>query len=139
MHNVKTNHLRVQRFRQCLFCIFLLIPFGAMAQDDDLDFSEMSLEDLLNVEVVTASKQAESVWDAPGIIAVITKEEIKAFGPNQLRDVLELAAGINTAYASASWFGTTIRGGDPSPVSSFTHILLLINGRPVRESYNAPP
>lgn len=118
-----------------LVAFLLLFSVQVIAQEDSIDYSEMSLEDLLNVEVVTASKQAESIWDAPAVITTITSDEIEAFGHNQLRDVLELATGVMPAEASASWYNVAVRGGDPSPINGSAHILLLINGRPIRESF----
>jgi outer membrane receptor for ferrienterochelin and colicin len=56
-----------------LFAVSLL----AQEQESAKQLSEMSLEDLLNLEVTTASKKAEKNTDAPGIISTITKEEIK--------------------------------------------------------------
>jgi hypothetical protein len=44
--------------------------------------SELTLTDLLNMQVVTASKKVENYADAPGIVSTITAEEIKYFGAN---------------------------------------------------------
>ena len=50
--------------------IVLALATAAAAQDD---FSRMGMEDLLRVNVVTASKVEERVKDAPGVVAVITR------------------------------------------------------------------
>jgi len=41
---------------------------------------EMSLEDLMDVKVVSASKKAESTFEAPLSIGSVSKEEIKKAG-----------------------------------------------------------
>ncbi len=83
-------------------------------------------------EVTTASKSAEKLSDAPGIVSVITKEEITAFGAVTLTDILNRATSVYM-----------IQGGTyPSNISSirgqFTsvfnnHTLLLIDGRPLKD------
>ena len=64
-----------------LLLVFLFAGI-VQAQDDSSDLFSLSLEDLLNVEVTTASKKAEKTSDAPGIITTITSQEIKNFGAN---------------------------------------------------------
>jgi outer membrane receptor for ferrienterochelin and colicins len=93
---------------------------------------DISLEDLLNMEVTTASKKAEKNIDAPGIISTITKEEIKYFGANNLNDVLERATSIQT-IGSHLWPNniSAMRGDLRSLYDN--HTLLLINGRPIRD------
>jgi outer membrane receptor for ferrienterochelin and colicin len=62
------------------------IPSLAIGAEDP---AAMSLEDLLNIKVSVASKQAEDVNDAPGIITVISKQEIDGFAAETLGDVLK--------------------------------------------------
>lgn len=42
----------------------------------------------MNIEVVVASKTKESVYDAPGIITVISKKEINSFAETNLGEIL---------------------------------------------------
>jgi iron complex outermembrane receptor protein len=46
----------------------------------------MSLEELLDTEVSTASKSEEKTSDAPGVITVVTKDELRRFGGRTLKD-----------------------------------------------------
>ena len=48
----------------------------------------LDLESLLDIKVVTASKFSESQSDAPGIISVVTQDELRRFGGTTLRAVL---------------------------------------------------
>jgi outer membrane receptor for ferrienterochelin and colicin len=50
---------------------------------------DLSLETLLNTDVTTASKSAEKLSDSPGIISVITKDELERFGGTTVKDILE--------------------------------------------------
>jgi outer membrane receptor for ferrienterochelin and colicin len=89
------------------------------------------LKDLLNTPVITVSKSAESSSDAPGVISVISQDELLRFGGTNLKDILERVPGL---IGSGVYFTdrTTIaaRGDQIQPSSA--HVLLLVNGRPVR-------
>jgi iron complex outermembrane receptor protein len=56
---------------------------------DDLD-----LVKLLNVEVSTATKTAETLDDAPAVITVVTREDIERWGYTSLGDVLTHTVGF---------------------------------------------
>jgi outer membrane receptor for ferrienterochelin and colicins len=92
----------------------------------------MSLEELMGI-TVTASKRAEPVYNAPGIVTVYTKEEIKRFGARTLFDVLNQLPRV---YCTGSYLFPnnvpSVRGDLPTHTNN--HTLILINGRPVRES-----
>lgn len=107
----------------------------APADPEDMtfdDLAELSLEELLNLKVTVASKRAERISDAAGVISVITKEELENFGGITLRDILERVPSlIGMSAAFTERYGVASRG-DQTKINS-GHILLLINGRPTRE------
>ena len=88
--------------------------------------ASMSLEELLNVEVISASKEIDSILLAPGTIYVITKEEIERYGFEQLQDALKYVPSVYL-YDPHSW----VWGGQRGFVSNFSQTLLLLNGREV--------
>ena len=97
---------------------------------------EFSLEDLLNMDVTTASKSAEKQSDAPGIITVLTNDELKRFGGTTLTDILNRVPGL--IRHTTSWTNrTTIAVRGDQIKSNSAHVLILINGRPVREVQEA--
>jgi outer membrane receptor for ferrienterochelin and colicin len=117
----------------------LLLSGGVYAQEQPgqeniaVDESQLSLRDLLNVKVVTASKSAEKLSDAPGVISVVTKDEIKRFGGNTLKDILERVPSLSAQTAFFQDRSLIAVRGDQLKVTS-GHVLVLINGRPDRES-----
>jgi len=100
--------------------------------DPGEDVWSMSLDDLLNMEVVTASKSGEKLSDAPGVLSVYTSNELERFGGKTLYEILARIPGLSQ---STGYFPDksiiSIRGDQASAISS--HVLYLINGRPVRE------
>jgi len=110
----------------------LIVPLYAVEQASD-ESVDLSLSDLLNVKVTVASKTEEKLSEAPGVISVVTRGEMERFGARTLKDVLVRMPSMNM---STMYIGdrscVSIRGDQISAASN--HILLLINGRPVREA-----
>jgi outer membrane receptor for ferrienterochelin and colicins len=110
------------------------LPSIAFSQvKDTTNVFDLSLEALLNTDVTTVSKSAEKQSDAPGIITVITRDELDRFGGTTLKDVLERVPGL---ISSSTFFvdPTTIAARGDQIKNTSGHILMLINGRPVRET-----
>lgn len=95
--------------------------------------TDLSLEELMEIKVITVSKSDQNISNAPGIISVITAKEIQKFGANSLYEVLERISGV---YQPSFFFYAqnpiSIRGDLNGGLD--THVLLLLNGRPFRES-----
>src|SRR4051812_19291003 len=96
------------------------------------DASTISLESLLRTKVVTASRFAENLADAPGVMTVVSRQEIERFGGLTLREVLSRVAGLDWTMGSFTDRSILSVRGDQAKVTA-VHILFLINGRPTRE------
>ena len=90
--------------------------------------TQLSLEELGNVEVTTVSKTPESLRKTPAAIDVITQQDIRRSGATTLPDVLRLAPGVAVARIDSDHWSVGIRGfGDQFSKS----VLVLIDGRNV--------
>jgi len=68
----------------------------ADSSDEDDSMLDMSLEDLLNIKVTIASgSKGMTLRESPGIVTLITKEEIFNSGARDLIDVLNLVPGLS--------------------------------------------
>ncbi len=65
----------------------------------------MPLEDLLNMPVEIASQKAQTVRETPGVVTIITREEIINSGARDLTDVLLLVPGFSFPGSSAGSVG----------------------------------
>lgn len=109
----------------------ILAPTPVMGQETQ-DDSLKELLALLNTDVTVASKSAESVNAAPGIITVVTRPEIEGFAAQNLGQVLNRVVGM--ALLSPDIFpnqSLVIRGQETTPYNN--HVLVLLNGRPMRD------
>ncbi|HTC62006.1 MAG TPA: TonB-dependent receptor [Candidatus Saccharimonadales bacterium] len=98
------------------------------AQDSQGNLKQLSLEQLGNIEVSTASKSPEHVWDTPAAIYVITQEDIKRSGATTIPDALRLAPGVEVARIDANKWSIGIRGFGSRLSRS---VLVLMDGRSV--------
>ncbi len=67
-----------------VFILALLTVASSLAQDDMEKYSQMSLEELMNVKVVTASLFEENIENAPASVVVITDKQIRENGYRDL-------------------------------------------------------
>jgi iron complex outermembrane recepter protein len=98
------------------------------SQNDVGSLKQLSLEQLGNVEVTTASKEPEEVWKTPAAIFVITQEDIRRSGATSIPEILRLAPGVEVARIDSDHWSVGIRGFG----SQFSKaVLVLIDGRSV--------
>lgn len=106
----------------------LALPANAAAAD----LTELSLEQLLNIEVAGASKFPQKVSDAPSAVSIVTAADIETHGYRTLGDVLHSIRGLyvtndrNYLYLGVRGFS---RPGDYN-----SRVLLLIDGNRVNET-----
>jgi outer membrane receptor for ferrienterochelin and colicins len=96
------------------------------------DLGSLDLESLLRTKVITASKFSENLADAPGVVSVISQDELRRFGGTTLQEVLERVPGLSIASAYFTDRSLIAARGDQTKING-GHILFLINGRPTRE------
>ncbi|HXA39002.1 MAG TPA: TonB-dependent receptor [Phenylobacterium sp.] len=92
---------------------------------------DFSLEDLGNLTVISVSKRAEPLSEAPASVFVITAEDIRRAGATSLPEALRLAPNLEVARLNAAQYAITARGGNSAESSN--KLLVLINGRSVYE------
>jgi outer membrane receptor for ferrienterochelin and colicins len=96
------------------------------------DLLTLDIETLVNVNVTTASKFSETAADAPGVISVVTQDELRRFGGTTLGEILTRVPGIGATSAYFTDRSMVAARGDQTKING-GHILFLINGRPTRE------
>lgn len=90
----------------------------------------MSLEELLSVPITVASRQGRSVRESPGVVTLVTREEIINSGARDMIDVLRLVPGFDFGVDVAGVVGVGFRG-------NWGHegkVLLLWDGIPMNET-----
>ena len=91
----------------------------------------VTLEDLLNVQVTTATKKAQKIEEAPGSITVITRQQIQDTNARTLRDVLNVFVPGMDVVPTYFRYGDRVNEGVYSRgvLSDFSQqVLFLLNG-----------
>ncbi|MCK4662338.1 MAG: TonB-dependent receptor [Bacteroidales bacterium] len=95
----------------------------------ELDYFEMSLEDLINAEITTISKKSQKISEAPGIIDVYTSKQISDMGIDNLYELLSTLPGIEIMETYYGYTDVQFRGILQSHYNNKSS--LLLNGQPL--------
>jgi iron complex outermembrane recepter protein len=112
----------------------LLLACAARARAETSDdarageLRQLSLEQLMNVEVTSVAKEPQKLLRAPAAIQVITSEDIRRSGATSLPEALRLADNLEVAQENAHDWAISARGFDANLANK---LLVLIDGRAV--------
>jgi outer membrane receptor protein involved in Fe transport len=107
------------------------IAAPAAAQESSADLASLSLEQLLDLEVVTASRFDQKVEHAPSAVQVISAQDIRTHGWRTLGEALESLPGLYLSDTGLyTYLGARgqLRAGDYD-----TRFLLLIDGHRIND------
>ncbi len=119
---------RARRGWLLLLALLVLAPGPVVAGSADAaeHLLELSLEDLMNVEVTSVSKKAESKHHAAAAITVITADDLRRGGFTSVPEALRIVPGLQVARIDASRWAISIRGFR----QEFSNkLLVMIDGR----------
>ncbi|HZI58532.1 MAG TPA: TonB-dependent receptor plug domain-containing protein, partial [Verrucomicrobiae bacterium] len=109
-------------------CATVSAPAQGPGSDTDNPVKKLSLEQLGNIEVTTASKAPERVRKTPAAIYVITHDDIERSGVTNIAEALRLAPGVEVARIDGNKWSIGIRGFGSRLSRS---VLVLVDGRTV--------
>jgi|GEM_PF-2225684 len=111
------NQLRLTVWTACLG---LLSALPLYATEDN----ELSLDDLLSLQVYTASNAPEPIYEAPNVMYVYTRETLVRRGLRNLREVFQVTPGLGVQHKDLQYVGQ-VRGIAPNDNEK---IALMVNG-----------
>ncbi|AFV96320.1 MULTISPECIES: TonB-dependent receptor plug domain-containing protein [unclassified Sulfuricurvum] len=114
--------------------IFLtaVLSCSLLQADDQSELAPLSLEDLLNIQVTSTSRRDESQHLAPGVITVVSAQEIHQYGARHLRDVIDRLVGMQVLSSHQRPHNkTSIRGMNGAHQEGWE--VVLLNGRPIHD------
>jgi len=103
-------------------------PNAAAAQNKPQDLTQLGIEDLMKIQVTTASRQAQPLSAVPAAVFVITQEDIRRSGVTSIPEALRMAPGVEVARIDANKWAISIRGFNDRFADK---LLVLIDGRSV--------
>jgi iron complex outermembrane receptor protein len=100
-------------------------PVAPTVQNGD-DLSKLSVEDLMNVQVTSASRKEQKLSRVAAAIFVVTQEDIRRSGALNIPDLLRMVPGLDVAQLNGSAWAISSRGFN----GAFSNkLLVLIDGR----------
>lgn len=119
--------MRMDRF---ITGVSATLAFGFPLSGQEAKNAEEELLALLNTPVTVASQKAMTTRESPGIISLVTREEILTSGARDLLDVLRLVPGFDFASDIQGVVGPAVRG-----LWGFEgKVLLLVDGQELNET-----
>lgn len=92
------------------------------------DLMDLSLEELMSIEVTSVSRKAEPLSEAAAAIFVITQDDIRRSGYQTIADVLRVVPGLEVGRLDSDRWAVTARGFGGQFANK---LLVLIDGRSV--------
>ena len=118
---LKCNRL----FYTALAISFVALPVYSVQASD---LTDISLEALTQVEVISASKKKQKGVDVPSAIYVISSSDIQRSGARSIPEALKMVPGLNAGKIDANKWAVGIRGN----TGRFSNrLLVMIDGRSV--------
>lgn len=103
-----------------------LASAGARAQPREKAVKDLSLEELLNVEVTSVARKAQRLSDSAAAVYVLTRADIRRSGATTVPGVLRLVPGVQVARIDSNKWAVSVRGFN----SRFANkLLVLVDGR----------
>lgn len=105
---------RCKSFRNFTLSAVLLAAAPAAladgADDNAAKLTDLTLEQLLQTEVVSAGKKPQKVDDTAAAIFVLTREDIRRSGMTSVPELLRLVPGLEVAQINANTWAISSRG-----------------------------
>jgi outer membrane receptor protein involved in Fe transport len=113
--------------------LLMLSLSNAFSQNaaDTTDFYLLSLQELMNIPITTASKFEQSIKDAPSTISLITRDQILKYGWLSGNEVLNRLPGFNI---SQDYDRQTVSSRGIYEGWNNNHMLMLIDGVPMNDN-----
>lgn len=115
-----------------LLVALLFVADAAVAQTSRSgrleELKQLSIEELVDTDVTTASRRIERLADVAAAVTVITGEDLRRMGVMTLPQALRLAGHLHVAQVSGPQYVVSARG---FAITTTNKLLVLIDGRTV--------
>jgi len=110
------------------------VAHGAQGVQPPSDLLQMTIEDLMNIEITSASKKEQRLAEVPAAAFVITQDDIRRSGMTTLPELLRLVPGVQVAQVNSNKWAIAIRGFNNLFADK---VLVLVDGRTVYDRLNS--
>jgi iron complex outermembrane receptor protein len=118
----------ILRYAMVTLCFGLLLLSGDSWAFSSSELMNLSLEELMEVEVSSVGRKLQKVSEAPAAVYVISQEDIRRSGATSIPEALRLAPGLSVARVDGSTWSVSSRGFNGRFLNK---LQVLIDGRSV--------
>jgi iron complex outermembrane receptor protein len=104
------------------------VPSPGLAQSGARDLGQASIEELMNIEITSASRKEQRAGDVAAAVFVITQDDIRRSGMTTIPDLLRLAPGVEVAQINSNKWAVSVRGFNGLYANK---LLVLVDGRTI--------
>jgi iron complex outermembrane receptor protein len=135
--SVRRNQLEIQqklwRIHALMFLLLLTGPVAPgnppqASPSQQPDLTQVSIENLMNIEVTSVSKKEQKLSQVAAAIFVITQEDIRRSGATSIPDLLRMVPGLDVAQINGSTWAIGSRGFNTQFANK---LLVMVDGRTV--------
>ncbi len=123
---IKRGRIRGIEFMRGLLTGIALFSAATPGMAEDL--TDLSLEELLDVEVTSVGKKAQALGDAAAAVYVISNDDIRRSGATSVPEALRMVPGLTVKRLDANKWAISARGFSGRFANK---LLVLIDGRSV--------
>jgi iron complex outermembrane recepter protein len=129
-------HFKRVNFHACVLCA-VSVAIGSFASTGEqsadtnkpaLMLGEMSIEELVNLQITSVSRRQTPLVQSPAAVAVLTGDDIRRLGAQSIPEALRAVPGLQVARISASKWAISSRGFNDEYANK---LLVLVDGRTV--------
>ncbi|HEX6795662.1 MAG TPA: TonB-dependent receptor [Casimicrobiaceae bacterium] len=125
----KFIRINATRFTITMWLIVAVTGFDCASAQTLRELSDLSLEELSQVEITSVSKRPEPLGNAAAAVYVITSDDILRSGATSLPEALRLAPNLEVARVDAQTYNISARG--MNSVNASNKLLVLVDGRSI--------
>ncbi len=122
--------MRPNLLKTLSYCLASSFAWGStsLAADDDGGLLDLSLEQLLSVEITSAARKSQSLSETAAAVYVITSDAIRASGARSIPTLLRLAPGLQVSRIDGNRWAISARGFNGRFANK---LLVMVDGRTV--------
>ena len=128
IHVSQTVCLRLLCCTLCFLSEGVVAASAAEMDQSGNPLTELSLERLMDISVVSASRKSQSLADVTSAVFVINQEDIRRSGATTIPDLLRMVPGVQVASIDGNSWAVSIRGFNGNFANK---LLVMIDGRSV--------
>ncbi len=104
------------------------LPSAAQRSDPPDDLTQLSLEQLMELEVTTVARKKQDLWNTAAAIYVLTSEDMRSAGVTSIPEALRLVPGLEVAQVDSSKWAVSSRGFNGLFANK---MLVMVDGRSI--------